>query len=65
MTISNGMTLRRPGASGVARLRHPSGVLSLLATRTVFGTPTDITLAELSIEAFYPTDSCPWLEPEV
>jgi transcriptional regulator with XRE-family HTH domain len=39
------------------RLRHPSGTLSFFATQTVFGTPTDVTLAELSIEAFYPADA--------
>jgi hypothetical protein len=30
--------------------------LSLFSTVTTFGTATDITLAELSIEAFYPAD---------
>ena len=39
------------------RLRHGSGTLSFFATQTVFGTPTDVTLAELSIEAFYPADA--------
>lgn len=38
------------------RLRVGSEVLSLLSTTTVFGTPTDITLAELAIEAFFPAD---------
>lgn len=38
------------------RLRAGDAVLSLLATQTVFGTPTDVTLSELSIEAFYPAD---------
>jgi transcriptional regulator with XRE-family HTH domain len=31
-------------------------VLSLLSTTTVFGTALDITLAELTLEAFYPAD---------
>jgi len=31
-------------------------VLSLLSTITVFGTPVEITLSELSVEAFYPAD---------
>src|SRR3954447_11801488 len=35
----------------------PQGRLSLLSTTTVFGTPTEVTLAELSIEAFYPVDA--------
>jgi hypothetical protein len=32
------------------------GVLSLLSTTTVFGAPSDITLAELALEAFFPFD---------
>lgn len=39
------------------RLRVPGGVLSFLSTSTVFGTPLDITLAELAIEAFFPADA--------
>lgn len=39
------------------RLRAGDVVLSLLATQTVFGTPTDVTVAELSVEAFYPADA--------
>lgn len=38
------------------RLRTPSGVLSFLSTVTVFGTPMEITLSEISLEAFYPAD---------
>ena len=38
------------------RLRTHAGVLSLLSTITVFGTPVEITLSELSVEAFYPAD---------
>jgi transcriptional regulator with XRE-family HTH domain len=38
------------------RLRTPAGVLSLFSTTTVFGTPLDITLAELAIESFFPAD---------
>ena len=38
------------------RLRTQAGVLSFISTVTVFGTPTEITLAELSLEAFYPAD---------
>jgi hypothetical protein len=32
------------------------GVLSFLSTTTLFGTPVDITVAELAIEAFLPAD---------
>ena len=38
-------------------LAGPTGVLRLLSTTTVFGTPLDVTLAELAIEAFYPADA--------
>jgi len=30
--------------------------MSFLSTTTVFGTPIDITLSELAIEAFFPAD---------
>jgi hypothetical protein len=38
------------------RLRSPLGTLALFSTITVFGTPIDITLAELAIESFFPAD---------
>jgi transcriptional regulator with XRE-family HTH domain len=38
------------------KLRTHGGVLSFLSTITVFGTPVEITLSELSLEAFYPAD---------
>jgi transcriptional regulator with XRE-family HTH domain len=38
------------------RLRTHGGTLSFLSTVTVFGTPVEITLSELSLEAFYPAD---------
>ena len=38
------------------RLQTPGGVLSFFSTITVFGTPVEITLAEISLEAFYPAD---------
>jgi transcriptional regulator with XRE-family HTH domain len=38
------------------RLRTQAGVLSFFSTITVFGTPVEITLSELSLEAFYPAD---------
>ncbi|MGO9420442.1 helix-turn-helix domain-containing protein [Roseiarcus sp.] len=38
------------------KLRSQAGVLSFLSTVTVFGTAVDVTLAELSIECFYPAD---------
>ena len=33
------------------------GTLSFFSTTTVFGTPLDITLSELALEAFYPADA--------
>ncbi len=39
------------------QLRARGAVLSLFTTTTVFGTPHDITLAELAIESFYPADA--------
>lgn len=38
------------------RIGTPGGVLSFFSTTTVFGTPMDVTVAELAIEAFYPAD---------
>ena len=38
------------------QLMTDAGVLSFFSTTTVFGTPVDITLAEIAIEAFYPAD---------
>ena len=39
------------------RLTSPRGVLSFFSTTTVFGTPIDITLAELALESFFPADT--------
>ena len=38
------------------RLATDAGVLSFFSTTTVFGTPVDITLAELALETFFPAD---------
>jgi hypothetical protein len=32
------------------------GLLAFFSTTTVFGTPVDITLAELALESFFPAD---------
>lgn len=48
-----------PGPGEVAvplRLRHGGRELSFLSTVATFGTPLDITVAELAIESFYPAD---------
>jgi transcriptional regulator with XRE-family HTH domain len=39
------------------RLRHGEGELRFLSTISTFGTALDVTLSELSIEAFYPADA--------
>jgi transcriptional regulator with XRE-family HTH domain len=38
------------------RLRHPAGELAMFTTVTTFGTPADVTVAELALELFYPLD---------
>ena len=38
-------------------LRTGTGTLAFLSTTTVFGTPVEVTLAELAIEAFFPADT--------
>ena len=39
------------------RLSSPAGPLSFLSTTTVFGTAVDVTLSEVTIEAFFPADA--------
>ena len=39
------------------RLRTEWGPLAFFSTMTIFGTPVDITLSELAIEAFFPADT--------
>jgi transcriptional regulator with XRE-family HTH domain len=46
--------------AGVAvpfKLRTEAGILSFISTTTVFGTPVDVTLAELALESFFPADA--------
>lgn len=47
---------RSAGVAIPIRLATARGVLSFISTTTVFGTPVDITLSELAIEAFFPAD---------
>jgi hypothetical protein len=56
----SGMPLRELYETGVVvplRLRTTWGLLAFFSTITIFGTPVDITLSELAIEAFFPADS--------
>ncbi len=39
------------------RLRHGANELSFFSTVTTFGTALDVTMAELSVESFFPADS--------
>lgn len=48
------------GANGIAVpliLDTPIGRIRFVSTVTIFGTPVDITLSELAIEAFFPADA--------
>lgn len=48
-----------PGLGAVMvplRIRHEDRVLSFFSTVATFGTPLDVTVAELVIESFYPAD---------
>ena len=50
----------REDLGGIAvplRLRAGTAELAFISTTTVFGTPLDLTLAELAIEAFFPADA--------
>lgn len=46
-----------PGLVVPLQLRVGDAVLSFISTTTVFGTPREVTLSELAIEAFYPADA--------
>ena len=39
------------------RFATDAGTLSLFSTTTIFGTPVDVTLAELAIESLFPADA--------
>ncbi|MBX5463134.1 MAG: helix-turn-helix transcriptional regulator [Steroidobacteraceae bacterium] len=45
-----------PGVVVPLKLRTPHGVLTMFSTTTVFGTPVEVTLSELMLEALYPAD---------
>jgi transcriptional regulator with XRE-family HTH domain len=49
-----------PGAGEIVaplRLRHGDRELAFFSTITIFGTPLDVTVAELAIESFFPADA--------
>ena len=39
------------------RIKTAAGTLSFISTTTVFGTPVDVTLSELTLETFFPADA--------
>jgi len=53
---SGTMAERSPGLVVPLRLRAGDHELRLWSTTTVFGTPREVTVSELAIEAFYPAD---------
>jgi transcriptional regulator with XRE-family HTH domain len=57
--LPGGTARAEDGYAGVAvplRIRAGEQLLSFLSTTTMFGTPIDVTLSELAIEAFLPAD---------
>lgn len=46
-----------PALAVPLQLQSPAGTLSFISTITVFGTPVEVTLSELAIEAFFPADA--------
>ena len=45
-----------PGVLMPFLIHTPAGLLNLVSTTTVFGSPVDITLQELALETFFPGD---------
>jgi hypothetical protein len=44
------------GVAMPLKLRSPAGILSFIGTTTIFGSPLDITLQEIAMETFFPSD---------
>ena len=55
--VSAEPTTEHPGVVLPVRLRTRSGVLSFFTTAATFGTAADVTLAELTVEQFFPADA--------
>ncbi len=45
------------GVAVALKLSTPAGVLSFISTTTVFGSAVDVTVAELTLETFFPADA--------
>lgn len=50
------MPMRHQEIAVPLRPKSDAGMLSFLSTTTVFGTAVDVTLSEVTIEAFFPAD---------
>lgn len=48
-------TAKSEGSSPV-RIRVPGAMLSFFSTTTVFGSPVEVTLAELALDSFFPAN---------
>ena len=46
-----------PGIVVPLVLRTPGGTLRFISTTTIFGTPVDVTVSELTLETFFPADA--------
>jgi transcriptional regulator with XRE-family HTH domain len=44
------------GVAMPMKFRSPAGVLSFISTTTIFGSPLDVTLQEIALETFFPSD---------
>ena len=55
--MSHGSSHEYAGVVVPFQLATESGVLSFISTTTVFGTPVDVTLAELALESFFPANA--------
>lgn len=59
-TVRHLPRVRHPPPQAVVvpvRLRHPRGELAMFTTIATFGTPVDVTVAELALETFFPLDA--------
>ncbi|MCL4184056.1 MAG: hypothetical protein KJ011_11470 [Burkholderiaceae bacterium] len=57
MTLTGSAVAARKALLVPCVLELPAGRVSMFTTLTTFGTPRDITLEELCVELFYPSDA--------
>jgi len=58
--VGDGQSVETTDFGGVLvplKLATAAGILSFLSTTTMFGTPRDVLLSEIAIEAFFPADA--------